>query len=61
MPPSPIIVRAAMRIKIALTADPTLAADERRLAALISEELRIESQLARIPSCLRDDDSWQRT
>ncbi len=56
-PRSPVVMRIALKMKVALTADPTLAADERRLATLIDEELTIGSQLARIPYSLRGDDS----
>ena len=60
MEPSPrslVVMRIALKMKVALTADPTLAADERRLATLIDEELTIGRQLARIPYSLRGDDS----
>jgi hypothetical protein len=52
-PPSEI-VRVALRIKAALAADPSLALDELRIAALIRDELKIESKFGRIPASLRD-------
>ncbi len=48
-------MRAATRIKAALTADPTLAQDEMRIARILAEELKRGQDVARIPSCLRDD------
>jgi hypothetical protein len=56
-PRSPVVMRIALKIKVALTADPTLAVDERRLAMLIDQELTIGPHLARIPYSLRDDDT----
>jgi hypothetical protein len=53
-PPSPEIVRVASRIRAALASDPSLAVDELRLAALIRDELRVESKFGRIPASLRD-------
>jgi hypothetical protein len=53
-PPSAEIVRVAARIKAALACDPSLAVDELRLAALIRDELRIDSKFVRIPASLRD-------
>lgn len=53
--PSALILRAATSIKIRLASDPTLASDEVRLAAIISDELRVSARLASIPSSLRDD------
>ena len=49
------ILRAAIIIKSRLASDPTLASDEMRLAAIITEELRTSSRIASIPSSLRDD------
>ena len=52
---SPAVLRAATRISVLLASDLTLAGDEVRLAAVISDELRACSSMASIPSCLRDD------
>lgn len=51
--PSSEIARVALRIKAALAADPSLAVDELRIAALIRDGLNIESKFGRIPASLR--------
>jgi hypothetical protein len=49
------MVRVAKRVHAAVTADPSLAADNVRLTSLIRDELVIVSKLFKIPSCLRDE------
>jgi hypothetical protein len=51
----PEMVRVAKRVHAAVTADPSLAADNVRLTSLIRDELVIVSKLFKIPSCLRDE------
>jgi hypothetical protein len=53
--PIGVIRIAAHRVAAAVASDPSLARDEARLAALIRDELEVESRIARIPACLRDD------
>jgi hypothetical protein len=53
--PSSQIVRVAVRIKAALAVDPSLAVDEVRIAALIRDELKIDSKFGRIPASLRGE------